>query len=205
MAKRIVAVVVFQVTAIVSEIFANVIFLVVPEKYFQDINVLGMFISKLFLLVFLMILMLLQKKQKNIPTHYLITYFAIPIACIFVLCVLYRKSMYIDYISYIATGCIMLLNIVSYYLLDELSDYIIRASKVFQLNNQTETQKWKKYEQLSTAFRSGNRLLHDTNKHLRYIGAKCSQMMRRGRWTILNVLAEHYKKHMEAFAQVILQ
>ena len=29
----------------------------------------------------------------------------------------------------------------------------------------------------------------------------CSQMMRRGRWTILNVLAEHYKKHMEAFAQ----
>ena len=170
-AKRIVAVVVFQVTAIVSEIFANVIFLVVPEKYFQDINVLGMFISKLFLLVFLMILMLLQKKQKNIPTHYLITYFAIPIACIFVLCVLYRKSMYIDYISYIATGCIMLLNIVSYYLLDELSDYIIRASKVFQLNNQLETQK-EKYEQLSTAFRSGNRLLHDTNKHLRYIGAK---------------------------------
>lgn len=64
-AKRIVAVVVFQVTAIVSEIFANVIFLVVPEKYFQDINVLGMFISKLFLLVFLMILMLLQKKQKT--------------------------------------------------------------------------------------------------------------------------------------------
>lgn len=170
-AKRIVAVVVFQVTAIVSEIFANVIFLVVPEKYFQNINVLGMFISKLFLLVFLMILMLLQKKQKNIPTHYLITYFAIPIACIFVLCVLYRKSMYIDYISYIATGCIMLLNIVSYYLLDELSDYIIRASKVFQLNNQLETQK-EKYEQLSTAFRSGNRLLHDTNKHLRYIGAK---------------------------------
>ena len=170
-AKRIVAVVVFQVTAIVSEIFANVIFLVVPEKYFQDIDVLGMFISKLFLLVFLMILMLLQKKQKNIPTHYLITYFAIPIACIFVLCVLYRKSMYIDYISYIATGCIMLLNIVSYYLLDELSDYIIRASKVFQLNNQLETQK-EKYEQLSTAFRSGNRLLHDTNKHLRYIGAK---------------------------------
>ena len=146
-------------------------FLVVPEKYFQNINVLGMFISKLFLLVFLMILMLLQKKQKNIPTHYLITYFAIPIACIFVLCVLYRKSMYIDYISYIATGCIMLLNIVSYYLLDELSDYIIRASKVFQLNNQLETQK-EKYEQLSTAFRSGNRLLHDTNKHLRYIGAK---------------------------------
>lgn len=47
-AKRIVAVVVFQVAAIVSEIFANVIFLVVPEKYFQDINVLGMFISKLF-------------------------------------------------------------------------------------------------------------------------------------------------------------
>lgn len=38
-------------TAIVSEIFANVIFLVVPEKYFQDINVLGMFISKLFLLL----------------------------------------------------------------------------------------------------------------------------------------------------------
>ena len=65
----------------------------------------------------------------------------------------------------------MLLNIVSYYLLDELSDYIIRASKVFQLNNQLETQK-EKYEQLSTAFRSGNRLLHDTNKHLRYIGAK---------------------------------
>ena len=163
-AKRIVAVVVFQVTAIVSEIFANVIFLVVPEKYFQDINVLGMFISKLFLLVFLMILMLLQKKQKNIPTHYLITYFAIPIACIFVLCVLYRKSMYIDYISYIATGCIMLLNIVSYYLLDELSDYIIRASKVFQLNNQLETQK-EKYEQLASSFIQGNRLIHDVNKH----------------------------------------
>ena len=107
-AKRIVAVVVFQVAAIVSEIFANVVFLVVSEKYFQDINVLGMFISKLFLLVFLMILMLLQKKQKNIPTHYLITYFAIPIACIFVLCVLYRKTMYIDYISYIATGWIIL-------------------------------------------------------------------------------------------------
>ena len=64
-AKRIVAVVVFQVAAIVSEIFANVVFLVVSEKYFQDINVLGMFISKLFLLVFLMILMLLQKKQKT--------------------------------------------------------------------------------------------------------------------------------------------
>ena len=56
-------------------------------------------------------------------------------------------------------------------MLDELSDYIIRASKVFQLNNQLETQK-EKYEQLSTAFRSGNRLLHDANKHLRYIGAK---------------------------------
>ena len=163
-AKRIVAVVVFQVAAIVSEIFANVVFLVVSEKYFQDINVLGMFISKLFLLVFLMILMLLQKKQKNIPTHYLITYFAIPIACIFVLCVLYRKSMYIDYISYIATGCIMLLNIVSYYLLDELSDYIIRASKVFQLNNQLETQK-EKYEQLASSFIQGNRLIHDVNKH----------------------------------------
>ena len=40
-AKRIVAVVVFQVAAIVSEIFANVVFLVVSEKYFQDINVLG--------------------------------------------------------------------------------------------------------------------------------------------------------------------
>ena len=123
-----------------------------------------MFISRLFLLVFLMILMLLQKKQKNIPTHYLITYFAIPIACIFVLCVLYRKSMYIDYICYIATGCIMLLNIVSYYLLDELQDYIIRASKVFQLNNQLETQK-EKYEQLASSFIQGNRLIHDVNKH----------------------------------------
>ena len=203
-AKRIVAVVVFQVAAIVSEIFANVVFLVVSEKYFQDINVLGMFISKLFLLVFLMILMLLQKKQKNIPTHYLITYFAIPIACIFVLCVLYRKSMYIDYISYIATGCIMLLNIVSYYLLDELSDYIIRASKVFQLNNQLETQK-EKYEQLSTAFRSAIDCYTTPINICAISEPSCSQMMRRGRWTILNVLAEHYKKHMEAFAQVILQ
>lgn len=202
-AKRIVAVVVFQVTAIVSEIL-QMLFLVVPEKYFQDINVLGMFISKLFLLVFLMILMLLQKKQKNIPTHYLITYFAIPIACIFVLCVLYRKSMYIDYISYIATGCIMLLNIVSYYLLDELSDYIIRASKVFQLNNQLETQR----KNMNSYLRRFDPAIdcYTTPINICAISEpSCSQMMRRGRWTILNVLAEHYKKHMEAFAQVILQ
>ena len=58
----------------------------------------------------------------------------------------------------------MLLNIVSYYLLDELSDYIIRASKVFQLNNQLETQK-EKYEQLASSFIQGNRLIHDVNKH----------------------------------------
>ena len=44
-AKRIVAVVVFQVTAIVSEIFANVIFLVVPEKYFRYVYFEAIFAS----------------------------------------------------------------------------------------------------------------------------------------------------------------
>lgn len=59
-------------------------------------------------------------------------------------------------------------DMVSYYLLNTLTGYIMEQSKKSQMEHQVEIQK-EKYEQLSESLIKGNRLIHDINKHHRIL------------------------------------
>lgn len=171
--EKFISVFIFQVCAIVSELLANVIIYFLPQNRIQYFDDLGLFLSKIILFSSIIIIQLFQRK-KTLPSKYLIWFICIPLTSIIVLFGIYNSPIPNDLSMYLFASGILVINFVAYYLLSQLAEYITQEDRTKRLALQVEIQK-EKYMQLTSAFYRGNRILHDVNKHLRYIHQQLEQ------------------------------
>lgn len=164
--KKIVAISLYQVFAMIAEVFGAILAQSLELAIDGDILPMGMAISKIFLFVLILLSKLFYKNKSNIPSKYLIYFLLIPLLSIVVMIGLHNKMQ--NLILYISLLSVLLLNVVSYCLMDVLTGFWMEENKKLRLQEQIETQR-EKYEQLTASFKQGNRLLHDTNKHIRQI------------------------------------
>lgn len=156
----------FQLLAIMAEMLSAEILHIMPKT--NTVQADGLLLSKLILFIFIILVQFFHTDRSNIPSKYLLYFTFIPVLSIFILYGVTDNAGSGKMTMYLLVICILLINLISYYLLNLLADYIIRENETLQMQNQIKIQK-EKYAQLTAAFSKGNRMLHDVNKHLRFI------------------------------------
>ena len=102
------------------------------------------------------------KREGNIPIRYQVGFLIVPVLSVVVINGMVSGQPTISWLFGVIS--LLILNMVSYYLLNTLTGYITEQSNKEQMERQIKTQK-EKYEQLASSFIQGNRLIHDVNKH----------------------------------------
>ena len=101
-------------------------------------------------------------REGNIPIRYQVGFLIVPVLSVVVINGMVSGQPTISWLFGVIS--LLILNMVSYYLLNTLTGYITEQSNKEQMERQIKTQK-EKYEQLASSFIQGNRLIHDVNKH----------------------------------------
>ena len=173
---RLLACFIFEIYGILGEYFVYVCmnrFLSYSDNQLYNLaidNVLN-FISELFLLLFILLTNLFWKKSiRRFPIQYHISILATPIISIFIL--LAFSQQVIDnrnpFFTLISICCLMLLNILNYYLLQNiLANQNLRTQN--QLLCQQISSQRDNYDQISAAYRNTRRLIHETKRQFFYL------------------------------------
>lgn len=123
-------------------------------------------VSKILFLFFIIISLLFQRKTGRIPKKHLMYFLFVPIISIVVVHGLANGNGSLWAVSLLG---VLAINITVYYILNLLSEYAARILREEMTQEQIKKQR-DNYEQLSKAFKKGNHLVHDVNKHMRQIG-----------------------------------
>ena len=162
--KRIWATVIFVAFAVISEGLAEwgAALMNIPEG--KETDIILLFLVEIFMLILVLLTKLFKKNEGTVPKKYQLGYFLVPIFSIIIIYGMANSEPTVSW--FVSLVCLLLLNMVCYYLLNTFTGYVMRENEKNQMEQQMERQK-EKYEQLSSSFVRGNRLIHDINKHHR--------------------------------------
>lgn len=166
MLKRILAMTIFVGFSIIAEGVAVVSVALMGVEQEEEEEIVLLLLVEIFLLILVLIAKLFAEKEGNIPVRYQVGYLCVPVLSIVVINGMLSSEPTISWL--ISLLSILALNMVAYYLVNALSRYCLEQNFKEQVEQQIQVQK-EKYEQLSTFFVRGNRLIHDVNKHHRII------------------------------------
>ncbi len=123
-----------------------------------------------FLIILLIDIFLCRKETKRTLSYNILILLTPILSLIIILCLpfelLFKKNTSMMYIM--IASCLILLNIINYFLLNNVLQIADLKEREKQLNQQIDFQT-SKYQQISSAYRSTRSLLHDTKKHFLYI------------------------------------
>ena len=168
--------IVFQSLSAIAELFSAVIVGQITVHLYSnstiDFNVTTVLISKLLLLLFSLIsCFLLTRRKRTYSLSYNLLVVTTPLLSLIIIIftpypMLHSDSDSIHFL--LSAGGLFLLNILNYYLLDN----VLLVNDLQHTKKQQDTQiqfQTDKYTQLSTAYKNTRSLLHDTKKHFFYI------------------------------------
>ena len=160
--KRFFAMAVFIVFSIIAEGIAEVLMALLGITKGEEEEIIALFLVEIFLLLLVLFKKIFTKREGNIPIKYQVGFLIVPVLSVVVINGMVSGQPTISWLFGVIS--LLILNMVSYYLLNTLTGYITEQSNKEQMERQIKTQK-EKYEQLASSFVQGNRLIHDVNKH----------------------------------------
>lgn len=166
-ARRLLAVVLYQLMAMLSELLGVFVFGTQVLKTDPKAEMTELVISKIILFVGVLLVKLIYRNKKDLSHKFFVQFLIMPLLSIVILRGLYSNNSG-DLFWYFSLLSLLFLNLAIYYLLNVITRFVLEESKKQRMQEQINAQK-EKYEHLTTSFLRGNRLLHDVNKHIRYI------------------------------------
>lgn len=160
--KRFFAMAVFIGFSIIAEGIAEVVMVLLGINKGEEEEIIALFLVEIFLLLLVLFKKIFTKRKGNIPIKYQVGFLIVPVLSVVVINGMVSGQPTISWLFGVIS--LLILNMVSYYLLNTLTGYITEQSNKEQMERQIKTQK-EKYEQLASSFVQGNRLIHDVNKH----------------------------------------
>lgn len=168
--------IVFQALSAIAELFSAVIVEQITIHFYTnnpiDFNVTSAFVSKLLLFLFSLIsCILLTRHKRTYSLSYNLLVVTTPLLSLVIIIFTPYPKLHSDSDSIhflLSAGGLFLLNILNYYLLDN----VLLVNDLQHTKKQLDTQiqfQTDKYTQLSTAYKNTRSLLHDTKKHFFYI------------------------------------
>lgn len=164
--KHILAMAIYVGFSVVSEGIAEVSSLVMGIERNENAEIILLLLVEIFMLLLVLLAKIFTRKGDDIPARYQIGYLFVPVLSIVVINGMMSSKSTVAWLVGIVS--LLVINMISYYLLSTLTNYIMEENRKKQMEQQIENQKLK-YEQLSQSFIQGNRLIHDVNKHHRII------------------------------------
>lgn len=173
--NRILAVISFQFYAMFSEAVVYLVISLLPatlsENLLNDMVFCAFFSKVLLFLLIITTTTILLRKHRRITPQYTILIYLTPIASFFVMFTIPAESLSSHLHSFLKmTACagMLLLNIVNYFLLDNILQVKELEKTQEILDTQVEFQS-EKYQLISTAYRNSRKLIHDTKKQFLYL------------------------------------
>ena len=160
--KRFFAMAVFIGFSIIAEGIAEIVMVLLGINKGEEEEIIALFLVEIFLLLLVLFKKIFTKREGNIPIKYQVGFLIVPVLSVVVINGMVSGQPTISWLFGVIS--LLILNMVSYYLLNTLTGYITEQSNKEQMERQIKTQK-EKYEQLASSFVQGNRLIHDVNKH----------------------------------------
>ena len=160
--KRFFAMAVFIGFSIIAEGIAEGVMVLLGINKGEEEEIIALFLVEIFLLLLVLFKKIFTKREGNIPIRYQVGFLIVPVLSVVVINGMVSGQPTISWLFGVIS--LLILNMVSYYLLNTLTGYITEQSNKEQMERQIKTQK-EKYEQLASSFIQGNRLIHDVNKH----------------------------------------
>ena len=160
--KRFFAMAVFIGFSIIAEGIAEVVMVLLGITKGEEEEIIALFLVEIFLLLLVLFKKIFTKREGNIPIRYQVGFLIVPVLSVVVINGMVSGQPTISWLFGVIS--LLILNMVSYYLLNTLTGYITEQSNKELMERQIKTQK-EKYEQLASSFIQGNRLIHDVNKH----------------------------------------
>lgn len=163
----------FQVFAFFGEIGCALLFSIFNPAIFDSTGIVEETAitssSKIIVFLFVCIsIIIFHRKEKDYTVKYNLLLLLTPIISIFtIICIPYQAVLgepYAKMLLFPITG-LLLLNVINYYLMDNILDGYKLNETIKKIENQLVYQS-EKYEQLSSAYRSTRSIVHDTKKHL---------------------------------------
>ena len=148
--------------SIIAEGIAEVVMVLLGINKGEEEEIIALFLVEIFLLLLVLFKKIFTKREGNIPIKYQVGFLIVPVLSVVVINGMVSGQPTISWLFGVIS--LLILNMVSYYLLNTLTGYITEQSNKEQMERQIKTQK-EKYEQLASSFIQGNRLIHDVNKH----------------------------------------
>lgn len=138
----------------------------------NELSNLSLLISKIVLFFSIICLRpLISKDNSKMTATEIISLLTIPIISISLIILVSKNRSYFEDL-YLVSGALVLINIVSYFLLEKAIESAGERERQKIMEKQLIYQE-KKYEQVSRNFKTLNSIIHDTNKHFIYI-AECA-------------------------------
>lgn len=166
-ARRLLAVVLYQLLAMLSEVLGVFVFGTQVLETDPKAEMTELVISKIILFVGVLLVKLIYRNNKDLSHKFFVHFLIMPLLSIVILRGLYSNNSG-NLFWYFSLFSLLFLNLAIYYLLNVITRFVLEESKKQRMQEQINAQK-EKYEHLTTSFLRGNRLLHDVNKHIRYI------------------------------------
>lgn len=164
--KHILAMAIYVGFSVVSEGIAEVSSLVMGIERNENAEIILLLLVEIFMLLLVLLAKIFTRKGDDIPARYQIGYLFVPVLSIVVINGMMSSKSTVAWLVGIVS--LLVINMISYYLLSTLTNYIMGENRKKQMEQQIENQKLK-YQQLSQSFIQGNRIIHDVNKHHRII------------------------------------
>lgn len=197
---RIFAAITFQLFATLAEVFTFLFIKLFPVETSEKLlgnPVVCSIVSKLFLFLFIMITNIVFLKRKKIFSfQYTLLICIMPLVSIIIMMTIPDQFEMVSNpfsLSFIGSAGLLFINVVNYYLLDNILNVNRLQKEKEQLNQQLAFQSTK-YQQISTAYRNTRSLMHDTKKHYFYI----EECVKKGNYDIIE---DYLKKSMEYIEQ----
>ena len=171
--EKLSATLLFQTFAIISEILANYALRFIANRQIKNVEMLGLFLSKIILFEIVIITQFFRKKNA-LPVKYIGLFCFIPMLSSIIIFGIYASPDVYDNYMYLFASSMLFINFIAYYLLNQLAEHIQAEGTIKQLQQQVMIQK-EKYAQLTSVYYRGNRILHDVNKHMRMIHHRLEQ------------------------------
>ena len=159
--KRFFAMAVFIGFSLIAEGIAEVVMVLLGITKGEEEEIIALFLVEIFLLLLVLFKKIFTKREGNIPIRYQVGFLIVPVLSVVVINGMVSGQPTISWLFGVIS--LLILNMVSYYLLNTLTGYITEQSNKEQMERQIKTQK-EKYLKLASSFIQVNRLLHDVNK-----------------------------------------
>ncbi len=139
--KRFFAMAVFIGFSIIAEGIAEVVMVLLGINKGEEEEIIALFLVEIFLLLLVLFKKIFTKREGNIPIKYQVGFLIVPVLSVVVINGMVSGQPTISWLFGVIS--LLILNMVSYYLLNTLTGYITEQSNKEQMERQIKTQKEK--------------------------------------------------------------